>query len=231
MLPPFIDIRSVQTLIDGDRLLIELRRAGSVAARLRRLHRRRQRRDAREARLQLRRGRALRAARSTTARTTRSSTRRSRRPTATASRRSSAWARALEVREAGGHVAHCTRPARRRAGRRHRRAGRVDRHRLRAGLGDRHRQGRHPGRRAGGVRGASGPGSASCTRRELADRRADPLRRVGEGRPTPPRSWPSPTSTARWSAAPAWTPSEFAGDLRCAARPGRRRRDAVDAVG
>ena len=44
VLPPFTDIRSVQTLIDGDKLLIELRRAGPLAARLGRLHRRHQRR-------------------------------------------------------------------------------------------------------------------------------------------------------------------------------------------
>ena len=93
VLPPFIDIRSVQTLIDGDRLLDRLRRAGSVAARRRRLHRRHQRPDAGQARLQLRDGRALRAPRSTTARTTRPSTARSWRPTATASPRSSASAR------------------------------------------------------------------------------------------------------------------------------------------
>ena len=43
ILPPFVDIRSVQTLIDGDKLLHRLRRAGPVAARLGRLHRRHQR--------------------------------------------------------------------------------------------------------------------------------------------------------------------------------------------
>ena len=43
-------------------------------------------------------------------------------------------------------------PARRRPGRPARRAGRVDRDRLRAGVGDRHRPGGHPGRRAGGLR-------------------------------------------------------------------------------
>ena len=38
-------------------------------------------------------------------------------------------------------------------------------------------------------------------------RGADPLRRVGEGRQRRPSSWRSPTSTARWSAGPAWTPT------------------------
>ena len=52
VLPPFTDIRSVQTLVDGDKLRDRLRRAGPVAARLRRLHRRHQRGDAGQARLQ-----------------------------------------------------------------------------------------------------------------------------------------------------------------------------------
>ncbi len=72
VLPPFVDIRSVQTLVDGDAAADRLRRAGSVAARLRRVHRRRRRPDAGQARLQLRRRRALRAARVPRTRTTRS---------------------------------------------------------------------------------------------------------------------------------------------------------------
>ena len=40
VVPPFTDIRSVQTLVDGDRLSIRLRRAGRLDAGLRRLHRR-----------------------------------------------------------------------------------------------------------------------------------------------------------------------------------------------
>ena len=39
VIPPFTDLRSVQTLVDGDKLQAHLRRAGRVAARLRRLHR------------------------------------------------------------------------------------------------------------------------------------------------------------------------------------------------
>ena len=44
ILPPFTDIRSVQTLVDGDRLRSGVRRAGPVAARRRGVHRRRLRR-------------------------------------------------------------------------------------------------------------------------------------------------------------------------------------------
>ena len=40
VLPPFTDLRTVQTLVDGDKLGDRLRRAGPVAARLGRLHRR-----------------------------------------------------------------------------------------------------------------------------------------------------------------------------------------------
>ena len=60
------------------------------------------------------------------------------------------------------------RPALPRAGRRlarglHRRAGRRPGHRLRAGLGDRDRRGRHPRGRAGGLRARSGRGSGRST--------------------------------------------------------------------
>ena len=40
VLPPFTDLRSVQTLVDGDRLAHPVRRAGRLDARRRRLHRR-----------------------------------------------------------------------------------------------------------------------------------------------------------------------------------------------
>ena len=43
VIPPFTDLRSVQTLVDGDKLRAHLRRPGRLAARLRRLHRRDQR--------------------------------------------------------------------------------------------------------------------------------------------------------------------------------------------
>ena len=63
VLPPFTDLRSVQTLVDGDRLRHPVRRPGRLHPRLRRLHRRDLRRDAGQARLLLRRGRPLRAPR------------------------------------------------------------------------------------------------------------------------------------------------------------------------
>ena len=87
------------------------------------------------------------------------------------------------------------------------------RDRLRAGLGHRHRARspppRTPRRCAAAIRGwiaeqhgRRGRGrSGSCT--------------AARSRPaTSPRSWPRPTSTAAWSAAPAWTSSEFAAIAR-----------------
>ena len=63
VLPPFTDLRSVQTLVDGDQLTIRLRRPGRLDARRRRLHRRDLGGDAGQARLLVRRRRALRAPR------------------------------------------------------------------------------------------------------------------------------------------------------------------------
>ena len=63
VVPPFTDIRSVQTLVDGDRLSIRYGAQDVSDARLRRLHRRDLGGDAGQARLLLRRGRPLRAAR------------------------------------------------------------------------------------------------------------------------------------------------------------------------
>ena len=59
----------------------------------------------------------------------------------------------LEVREAGDHVEYNVNSAARLAGRAVGRADRPSRHRLRAGLGDRHRPGGQRRRRAGGLRG------------------------------------------------------------------------------
>ena len=62
----------------------------------------------------------------------------------------------LEVREADGHVEHCVdQLSAALAGVADQRR-RLDRDRLRAGLGDRHRQGGHSGRRAAGVRAIRG---------------------------------------------------------------------------
>ena len=63
VLPPFTDLRSVQTLVEADKLGLRVRRPGPLAARLRRLHRRHLRRLPRQARLHLRRRRPQRAAR------------------------------------------------------------------------------------------------------------------------------------------------------------------------
>ena len=62
VLPPFTDIRSVQTLVDGDKLQIGYGAQDLSAARLRGVHRRHLRRDAGQAGLPVRRGRALGAA-------------------------------------------------------------------------------------------------------------------------------------------------------------------------
>ena len=74
MLPPFTDLRSVQTLVDGDKLPIRYgaqdvsaHDSGAYTGEI-------SGGDAGQARLLLRRGRALRAPRSTTPRTTRWST-------------------------------------------------------------------------------------------------------------------------------------------------------------
>ena len=39
VLPPYTDLRSVQTLVEGDKLAPQVRRPGPVAAHVRRLHR------------------------------------------------------------------------------------------------------------------------------------------------------------------------------------------------
>ena len=70
VLPPFTDLRTVQTLVDGDKLRLGYGAQDLSAHDSRRLHRRDLRRDAGQARLHLRRRRAQRAARSTTTRTT-----------------------------------------------------------------------------------------------------------------------------------------------------------------
>ena len=140
VLPPFTDLRSVQTLIDGDRL--DLRHgaqdlsahdSGAYTGEI-------SRRLPRQARLHLRARRPQRAARVPRARPTRSST-----PRCKAAFRHGLTpifcvGEGLEVRQAGTHVEHvlaqveagladvtgASRPSH-------------DRHRLRADLGDRHR--------------------------------------------------------------------------------------------
>ena len=182
---------------------------------VRRVHRRDLRRDAGQARLHLRRGRPLASAGSTTARTTRWST-----PRCKAAYGHGLTPDPVRRRGAGGP----------RGGRARRAllaqldaalAGvtaeqvRADRGRVRAGLGDRHRQGGDAGGRAGGLRGDPRAARRAVLRR-LADGGPHPLRRLGQGGATSPRSWPSPTSTARWSAAPASTRTSSRGSAATA---------------
>ena len=120
VLPPFVDLRSVQTLVDGDRLLIGYGAqdlspydcgaytgdiSGAMLAKLGCTYVAR---------------RALRAASSTTARTTPWSTPRSRRRSGTASCRSSASARRSTFARPASHIAALRGAARRGTRRRHR---------------------------------------------------------------------------------------------------------------
>ena len=86
----------------------------------------------------------------------------------------------LEIRQAGRHIEHTLAqldggldgpPAEQAA---------EHRHRLRAGLGDRHRRGGDSGRRPGGVRSDPAPSGRALLAR-LAGRRPRALRRLGEG--------------------------------------------------
>ena len=94
VLPPFTDLRSVQTLIDGDRLELKYGAQDLSVHDARRLHRRDQRGLPRQARLHLRRRRPQRAARVPRRGRRRRQRQGARRPTSTASPRSSAAARA-----------------------------------------------------------------------------------------------------------------------------------------
>ena len=77
-------------------------------------------------------------------------------------------------------------------------------HRLRAGLGHRHRQERDAGRGRRGAPAHPQP-PAPVVRRRGGRRVPHPLRRLGQARQHPRISSGCRTSTARWSAAPAWT--------------------------
>ncbi len=111
----------------------------------------------------------------------------------------------LDVRKAGDQVAYTPGPARRRAEEHPRRAGRVHRDRVRAGLG-RSAPARSPPPRT--PRRCAGPSAAawpSCTRRTwptgYGSSTAAPSRPA-----TSPRSCRSRMWTAPWSAVPRWTP-------------------------
>ena len=216
MIPPFTDIRSVQTLIEGDKLSLvygaqDLSPAdsgaytgdisGSMLAKL---------------------GctyvvdRSLRAARDPRR------DRRGRNAKVKAAYKHGlvpilCLGEGLEVREAGNQVEHSV--AQLKAALDGISAGRrgEGRRRLRAGLGDRHRPGRDAGRRAGGLRGAA-RGAGRAVRAGGRRRRPDPVRRLGEVRQRRRDRRPSRTSTARWSAArastrpssPPWPPTRWA---------------------
>ena len=163
VLPPFPLLAAVRAVLEHRRPVRHGRRAGPVAARQGRPHRRRVGADAVLGRLPLRRGRPLRAphrprrGRRAGART------RWRRRCGTASPRSSAWGRGSTSGRPGDHVEHTLAQvdAALDGVSADDAAGVVDR--LRAGVGDRHGQGRHAGRRPGGVRGDPRSGSGRCT--------------------------------------------------------------------
>ena len=181
VVPPFTDLRSVQTLVDGDQLLGEVRRPGRLrrttsgaytgeisAGMLAKLgcsyvvvghSERREYHAETDEVVNAKAHKALAAGMTPIV----------------------CVGEGLEVRQAGEHVPYTlaqvdgslagfTAAAGGRPGRR-----------LRAGLGDRDRRGRHPRRRAGGLRGHPGadPGGP---RRRRGGRRTHPLRRFGQGR-------------------------------------------------
>ena len=205
VLPPFTALRSVQTLVDGDRLRIGYGAQDLSPARRRRLHRRRVRRRCWP---------SSAAPTSWSGTPSAASTTRGRRAgQRQGAGRAAARADADPVRGRGaggapGRAARraLPRPARRRRSRRRGRAGRGAGGRLRAGLGHRHRRGGHPGGRPGGLRRDPDPAGRAVHAAtwptsvrilyggsvKAAQRRRD------HGR--------SRTSTARWSAGPAWTP-------------------------
>ena len=117
VLPPFTDLRSVQTLVDGDQLKIGYGAQDVSHPRRGRLHRRDLGRHADQARLHLRRRRATPSGASTTARTTPWSTPRRSRRSRPGMTPIVCVGEGLDVRQAGEHVALHAGPARRLAGR------------------------------------------------------------------------------------------------------------------
>ena len=168
VLPPFTDLRSVQTLVDGDRLSIRYGAQDVSDARLRRLHRRDLGGDAGQARLLLRRRRPLRAAEYHDE-TDEVVNAKAHKALAAEMTPIVCVGEGLDVRQAGEHVPYTLAQVDGLAGRVHRRAGRRPGRRLRAGVGHRHRRGRDPGRRAGGLRGDPRRGSARSTATAAAD--------------------------------------------------------------
>ena len=104
MLPPFTDLRSVQTLVDGDQLLDQVRRPGRLDARRRRLHRRDLRRRCWPSSAAPTSWSATPSGASTTPRPTSSSTPRRTRRSAAGMTPIVCVGEGLEVRQAGEHV-------------------------------------------------------------------------------------------------------------------------------
>ena len=120
----------------------------------------------------------------------------------------------LEVRQERRARAVHPRPRRRGAGRAERRTRSAPGDRVRAGLGHRHRRGGDPGGRSGGLRrrsvGGSASGTAEASPSEMRILYGGSVKAGNVAR----RSWPSPTSTAAWSAGPAWSIEEFSAIAR-----------------
>ena len=207
VLPPFTDIRSVQTLVDGDKLHDRLRRAGPLGAPLRRLHRRHLRLDAGQARLP-----------ATWWSGTRSGAQYHDEDDELVDAKVKAAltndiapilcvGEGLEVREAGNHVAHTlassTRPSTGSSPTRSRRSSSPT---SRCGRSAPARRPPRRTRRRSSGRSATGSPSRLRRRRRPGP---DPLRRLGEGHQRRRRSWRSPTSTARWSAGASLDAEEF----------------------
>ena len=169
VLPPFTDLRTVQTLVEGDRLELALRRPGPVAAPT----------PAPTPGTSRRRCWSSSAARYVAVG---HSERREyhheddalvNAKTAQALNRGLTpiicVGEGLEVRKAGEHVPYTLAQVAGVAGRPDRRADDQGRHRVRARLGDRHGRGRDPGGRAGGVRGDPRLASRSTTATAVAE--------------------------------------------------------------
>ena len=213
VLPPFTDLRSVQTLIDGDRLQLRHGAQDLSRPRQRRLHRRDLRGVPGQARLH-----ATCVVGHSERREYHGETDEVVNAKVQAAYRHGLTpifcvGEGLEVRQAGEPRRARARAGRGRPRRRHRRAGHDHRRRLRAGVGHRHRRGRHARRtrRRSARRSApSWPSSTPATwPTACACSTADRSRR-----PTSRRSWRRRTSTARSSAGRRSTPEEFASICR-----------------
>ena len=169
VVPPFTDLRSVQTLVDGDRLLGQVRRPGRLDPRLRRLHRRDLGRRCWPSSAAPTSSSATPSAASTTRETDDVVNAKAHKALAAGMTPIVCVGEGLEVRQAGEHVPYTLAQVDGSlAGfTAEQVAGLVDR--LRAGLGDRHRRGRHPRRRPGGLRGDPRAGSREAHGDAAAD--------------------------------------------------------------